>query len=108
MFFSFPFFDLIGINVCYFTPHINAYPSKRVIRAISGALPLIEVAAAMDFAAADEILVAACGGKASLEAAFHASCQHFYHRSVVLLSVVFCHVFCVVLTLKLWRIPTPN
>ena len=57
-------------------------------------LPLIEVAAAVNLTATDEILVAACGGKTALEAAFHAGVQQFYHWSVVLLFVVFCHVVC--------------
>ena len=61
---------------------------------IRGAFPLIEVAAAVDFAAADEVFVAACGGKAALEATFDAGIQHLYQGSCVHLFAVFCHVVC--------------
>ncbi len=59
---------------------------------------LIEVAATVYFAAADQVLIAARGEQltAGLEAAFHACCKHFDQGSIVLPFCVVCHFVFVV------------
>ena len=56
---------------------------------------LVEVAAAVHLAAADEVLVAADGGyarAAELEAALHAGLHHLDHGRSILPFAVLCHV----------------
>ena len=57
--------------------------------------PLIEVTSVVAFAATDKVFVNTCGGQTlatCLKSLFNTGVQQFYHWSVVLLFVVFCHV----------------